>query len=184
MKINRGTVGVGTVGVAMLLALAGCNGDAIAVASKDVGPQWPFTVSEVRVVCAPTFALFIAADGKAYPLNGQAERHPELYDKGPLSKLSDIWKVDPEISKLSPDTRMSLDAFTHKAIEVCAKAGKWDANETSLSAPSTVLALASISQIRPLVEQHHRPQGARLSAAYDGPLTHFFRPSRRVARGT
>jgi len=77
-------------------------------------------------VCAPTFALFISADGKAYPLNGQAERNPDLYGKGALSKLSDIWKVDPEISRLSPDARMSLDAFTHKAIEACAKAGKWE----------------------------------------------------------
>jgi hypothetical protein len=126
MRINRGTVGVGTVGGAILFALAGCNVDAIAIASTDVGPQWPFTVSEVKVVCAPTLALFISADGKAYPLNGQAERHPDLYGKGPLSKLGDIWKVDPEISRLSPDTRMSLDAFTHKAIEACAKAGKWD----------------------------------------------------------
>ena len=126
MQINRGMAGVGTVGVAMLLALAGCNDDAIAIASKDVGPHWPFTVPEVRVACAPTFALFISADGKAYPLNGQAERHPDRYGKGALSKLSDIWKVDPEISKLSPDARMSLDAFTHKAIEACAKAGKWD----------------------------------------------------------
>jgi Protein of unknown function (DUF2511) len=105
--------------------LAGCNGDAIAIASKDLGPEWPFTMSEVSVVCAPTFALFISAGGKAYPLNGQAERNPNLYGKGPLSKLSDIWKVDPEVSRLSPDSRMSLDAFTHKAIEACAKAGKW-----------------------------------------------------------
>ena len=124
MRINRGTVGVGTFGVAMLLILAGCN-DA-AIASKDVGPQWPFTVSEVRVVCAPTLAIFITADGKAFPLNGQAERHPDLYKKGPLSKLNDIWRVDPEIGKLSPDTRMSLNAFTQKAIEACANAGKWD----------------------------------------------------------
>jgi Protein of unknown function (DUF2511) len=125
MKISRRTVGAATVGVAILLALAGCNGDAIAIASKDLGPQWPFTVPEVSVVCAPAFALFISAGGKAYPLNGQAERNPDLYGKGPLSKLSDIWKVDPEISRLSPDSRMSLDAFTHKAIEACAKAGKW-----------------------------------------------------------
>jgi hypothetical protein len=130
MRINRGTVGVGTVGVAILFALAGCADDAIAIASKDVGPQWPFTVSDVRVVCAPTFALFVSADGKAYPLNGQAERHPDLYGKGPLSKLSDIWKVDPEISRLSPDSRMSLEAFTHKAIEACAKAGKWATSES------------------------------------------------------
>jgi hypothetical protein len=126
MQINRGTAGVGRAGVAMLLALAGCSDDAIAIASKEVGSEWPFTVPEVRVACAPTFALFISADGKAYPLNGQAERHPDLYGKGPLSKLSDIWKVDPEISKLAPDTRMSLDAFTRKAIEACAKAGKWE----------------------------------------------------------
>jgi hypothetical protein len=63
--------------------------------------------------------------GKAYPLNGQAERRPDLYGKGPLNKLSDIWMVDPEISKLAPDARMSLDAFTREAIEACAKAGKW-----------------------------------------------------------
>jgi Protein of unknown function (DUF2511) len=183
MKINRGTVGIGIVGVAILLALAGCDGDSIAIGSKDVGPEWPFTVSEVRVVCAPTFALFISADGKAYPLNGQAERHPDLYGKGPLSKLSDIWKVDPEISRLSPDTRMSLNAFTHKAIEACAKAGKWaSSTETALSAPSTVPAFASISQNSTDGQQHHRPQGAGLSAAVTVLSRHFFRPSRRVAR--
>src|SRR5258708_20658538 len=98
MRINRGTVGVGTVGVAILLALAGCNADAIAIASKDLGPQWPFTVPEVRVACAPTFALFIFADGKAYPLNGQAERHPGLYGKGPPSNLSDLCTLVPAIA--------------------------------------------------------------------------------------
>jgi len=126
MKINREPVGV--VGVAMLLALAGCDLVPVSgaeIAAKDIGPQWPFTVPEVRVVCAPTLAIFVIADGKAYALNGQAERHPDLYN-GPLSKLNDIWKVDPEMSKLSPDVRMSLEAFTHKAIEACTKAGKWD----------------------------------------------------------
>src|SRR5215831_4630542 len=115
MMINRGTVSVGAVGAAMFLALAGCDlvpVSGTAIAAKDIGPQWPFAVSEVRVVCAPTLAIFITAGGKAYPLNGQAERHPELYKEGPLSKLNDIWKVDPEISQLSPDTRMSLTAFT------------------------------------------------------------------------
>jgi hypothetical protein len=126
MNINRGAVGVGTVAVAMLPALAGCNGSDIAIASKDIGAQWPFTVSEVSVVCAPALAIFITADGKAYPLNGQAERHPDLYKEGPLGKLNDIWKADPEMSKLSPDARMPLDAFTQKAIEACTRAGKWD----------------------------------------------------------
>src|SRR6266446_1939438 len=58
MRINRGTVGVGTVGVTILLALAGCNADAIAIASKDLGPQWPFTVPEVRGR-APPFSVVI-----------------------------------------------------------------------------------------------------------------------------
>jgi hypothetical protein len=127
MKIDLGKAGAG---VAVLLALAGCNDTTTAVstviASKDVGPRWPFTVPEVTVVCAPTLAIFIAAHGKTYPLNGQAERHPDLYKDGPIGKLNDIWKVEPEISKLSPDARMPLDAVTHKAIETCAKAGKWD----------------------------------------------------------
>jgi hypothetical protein len=113
-------------GAAALLALAGCNRNGAAISAQDVGTGWPFTVSEVRVVCAPTLAIFLTADGKAYPLNGQAERHPELYKKGPVNQLNDIWKVDPDASKLSPDTRMSLDAFTQKAIEACTKAGKWD----------------------------------------------------------
>jgi hypothetical protein len=125
MKIDPATVGIGAIAAAMLLALAGCN-DRTVIASKDVGSQWPFTVSEVGVVCAPTLAIFITADGKAYPLNGQAERRPDLYREGPLGKLNDIWKLDPEISKLSPDAGMSLDAFTQKAIEACTKAGKWD----------------------------------------------------------
>ena len=116
----------GAAGVALLLALAACSRNGATISDMDVGAAWPFTVSEVKVVCAPTLALFVTADGKAYALNGQAERHPDLYKKGALSKLNDIWKVDPETSKLSPDTRMSLDAFTQKAIEACTKAGKWD----------------------------------------------------------
>ncbi|MEI9892214.1 MAG: DUF2511 domain-containing protein [Caulobacteraceae bacterium] len=108
---------------ATLLALAGCNRNGASLSAQDVGPQWPFTVSDVRVVCAPTLAMFVTADGKAYPVNGQAERHPDLYKQGPVSSLNDILKVDPQVSKLTPDARMSLDAFTQKAIEVCTKAG-------------------------------------------------------------
>jgi uncharacterized protein DUF2511 len=130
MKINLGLAGAGVAGVAMLIPLAGCNDTTTAastvIASKEVGSQWPFTVPEVKVVCAPTLAIFVATDGKTYPLNGQAERHPDLYKDGPVGKLNDIWKVAPEISKLSPDARMPLDAVTRKAIETCAKAGKWD----------------------------------------------------------
>lgn len=121
MKITTALLGAAT-----LLALAGCNRNGGAISAQDVGPQWPFKVSEVRVVCAPTLALFVTADGKAYPANGQAERHPELYKKGPLGQIDDILKVDPQISQLTPNARMSLDAFTQKAIEVCTKAGRWD----------------------------------------------------------
>ena len=113
-------------GMAMLAALAGCNRSGASLTAQDVGPQWPFTVSEVRVVCAPTLALFVTADGKAYAANGQAERHPELYKKGPLGQIDDILKIDPEVSKLTPGAHMSLDAFTQKAIEACTKAGRWD----------------------------------------------------------
>jgi Protein of unknown function (DUF2511) len=126
LNINRERIGAGVAGVAMLLAVAGCGDTAPAVASKDVGSQWPFTVPEVNVVCAPSLAIFVTAGGKAYPLNGQAERHPDLYKGGPVGKLNDIWKVAPEISKLLPDARMPLDAVTRKAIETCAKAGKWE----------------------------------------------------------
>jgi hypothetical protein len=132
MTFNLGKAGAGVAIVLAVagVALAGCDGAATAVstaiASRDVGSQWPFTVPEVKVVCAPTLAIFVAADGKTYPLNGQAERHPDLHKDGPVGKLNDIWKVALEISKLSPDARMPLDAVTRKAIEVCAKAGKWE----------------------------------------------------------
>ena|SRR5215475_5137817 len=126
MKLNRRAVGIVIVGAVLFPALAGCSDRDIAIASADVEPNWPFTVREVTVVCAPAMAIFISADGRAYPLNGQAERHPDLYKNGPLGKLNDIWKVDPQISKLSPDARMSLDPFAQKAIEACVKSGKWD----------------------------------------------------------
>jgi hypothetical protein len=125
MNIKTGAA-KGALCAAALLALAGCNRNGAAITAQDIGAAWPFTVSEVHVICAPTLALFVTADGKAYALNGQAERHPDLYKKGPVSPLNDIWKVDPDTSKLSPDTRMSLDAFTLKAIDACTKAGKWD----------------------------------------------------------
>ncbi len=108
-----------------LMAMTACSRGAT-IADKDIGAAWPFTTTQVKVICAPTLAIFVTADDKAYPLNGQAERHPELYKRGPVGKLNDIWKVDPQLSKLSPDVRMSLDAFTQKAIDACAKAGKWD----------------------------------------------------------
>ena len=118
---------IALLGAAALLTLAGCNRNGATLSAQDVGPQWPFTVSEVRVVCAPTLALFITTDdGKAYAVNGQAERHPELYKQGALSQINDITKVDPQIAKLSPDAHMSLDAFNQKAIEACTKAGRWD----------------------------------------------------------
>jgi hypothetical protein len=125
MNIKTGAA-KGALCAAALAALAGCNRNGAAITAQDVGTAWPFTVSEVHVVCAPTLAIFVTADGKAYALNGQAERHTDLYKKGPVNPLNDIWKVDPDASKLSPDTRMSLEAFTQKAIEACTKAGKWD----------------------------------------------------------
>jgi len=121
MKIKSGLAGA-----TLLLALTACGKGGSTLAAGDLGAAWPFTVSEVKVVCAPTLALFITADGKAYPLNGQAERHPDLYGKGKVGKLNDIWKVDPVTSQLSPDTRMPLNAVTDKAIAACTSAGKWD----------------------------------------------------------
>lgn len=122
MKIGSGLTGLG-----LLMALAGCGKGGSTLSAQDIGPSWPFTVSEVKVVCAPTLALFVTSGDKAYPLNGQAERHPELYAKGAVSKLNDIWKVDPVTSQLSPDTRMPLNDVTAKAIDACTSAGKWDA---------------------------------------------------------
>ena len=119
MKITTALLGA-------LLALAGCNRNGASISAQDLGAQWPFTVSEVRVVCAPTLAMFVTADGKAYPLNGQAERHPDLYKQGAVAPLADIQKPDPELRKLTPDAHMSLEAFTQKAIETCTKAGRWD----------------------------------------------------------
>ena len=124
MKIRMAVLGAAA--LVALGGLAGCNRNGATISDKDVGAQWPFKVSEVRVVCAPTLALFVTADGKAYPANGQAERHPDLYKKGPLGQINEILKPDPEADKLVPDAHMSLDAFTQKAIEACTKAGKWD----------------------------------------------------------
>ena len=125
MKMRTSLLGAATL-LALTGSLAGCNRNGASLNAQDVGPQWPFTVAEVRVVCAPTLALFVTADGKAYPANGQAERHPELYKKGQLSQIDDILKPDPDAAKLVPGAHMSMDAFTQKAIEACGKAGRWD----------------------------------------------------------
>ena len=125
MTIRTALLGAATL-AALAGALGGCSRNGASLSAQDVGDQWPFKVSEVRVVCAPTLALFVTADGKTYPANGQAERHPDLYKQGSLSQINEITKVDPQIAKLSPDAHMSLDAFTQKAIEACTKAGKWD----------------------------------------------------------
>ena len=126
-EVGAMKITIALLGAAALLTLAGCNRNGATISAQDVGPQWPFTVSQVRVICAPTLALFITTDdGKAYAVNGQAERHPDLYKKGALSQINDITKVDPQIAKLSPDAHMSLDAFNQKAIEACTKAGRWD----------------------------------------------------------
>ena len=123
MKIRMAMLGAAALAA---LALAGCNRNGASITAQDVGPEWPFKVSQVQVVCAPTLALFVTTDGKAYPANGQAERHPELYKKGPLSQINEILKPDPEADKLVPDAHMSLEAFTRKAIQACTKAGRWD----------------------------------------------------------
>ncbi len=124
MKIEKGLAGLG-----LLFTLSACGVGGSTLSAKDVGDSWPFTVSEVKVVCAPTLALFVTADDKVYPLNGQAERHPELYAKSKLSPLNDIQKVDPVASKLSPDSRMPLGDVTQKAIAACTSAGKWDTSK-------------------------------------------------------
>jgi len=123
MKIRMAMLGAAALAA---LALAGCNRNGASITAQDVGPEWPFKVSQVQVVCAPTLALFVTADGKAYPANGQAERHPDLYKKGPLGQINEILKPDPEADKLVPDAHMSLEAFTRKAIQACTKAGRWD----------------------------------------------------------
>lgn len=128
MKIEKGLAGL-----TLLVALTACGKGGFGgstLTEKDMGAAWPFTVSQVKVECAPTLALFVVADGKAYPLNGQAERHPDLYGKGGVGKLNDIQKLDPVASQLTPDARMPLNTVTQQAIEVCTKAGKWDISKS------------------------------------------------------
>ena len=121
MKIEKGVAGL-----SLLLALSACGIGGSTLTEKDIGAAWPFKVSQVKIECAPTLALFVVADGKAYPLNGQAERRPELYGKGAVGKLNDIHKLDPVASQLTPDARMPLNVVTQDAIALCTKAGKWD----------------------------------------------------------
>ena len=81
------------------IALAGCGKT---LSASNTPGQWPFTVDKVSIKCAKEDAVFVKADGKAYPLNGAAERRPDLYKSGELGDLNDITKPDPSLAKLLP----------------------------------------------------------------------------------
>src|SRR4051812_45777425 len=106
----------------LTLALAACSPGSgkMTLSDRDFGRAWPFTQPQVKVVCARGLALFVTAGGKAYALNGQAERRPEAYRAGPVRNIAEIQRPDPEGSKLIPGERMSLEAVTHAAIDRCA----------------------------------------------------------------
>ena len=97
------------------IALSGCG--KTLTASNTVGP-WPFTVDKVSLECGKSAAIFLKADGKAYPLNGEAERQPQLHH-GDLSEINDITKIDPQMSKLLPGTHMSLEGVLRAAVKSC-----------------------------------------------------------------
>ena len=101
------------------IALAGCGKT---LSASNTPGQWPFTVDKVSIKCAKEDAVFVKADGKAYPLNGAAERRPDLYKSGELGDLNDITKPDPSLAKLLPGARMSLEDVMRKATSICVKA--------------------------------------------------------------
>lgn len=111
----------------LMLLLAACTpgGSRMTLQAKDFGAAWPFRVDQVEVVCARGLAIFVKAGGKAYALNGQAERRPELYGFGPVTNLADLTKADPQGSKLIPGEAMSTDAVQKAAIARCQGAGRW-----------------------------------------------------------
>ncbi len=105
------------IGVAAV-ALAGCG--KTLKASNTAGP-WPFTVEKVELECAKDGAIFVKNDGKFYPLNGEAERRADLHKPEQLATMNDILKVDPELNKLLPGARMSLENVLTNAVKACAK---------------------------------------------------------------
>jgi hypothetical protein len=108
-----------------LVAACGPAGTVGTLTAAKLGPNWPFTVPQVKVVCAKDLALFVTSGDKAYPLNGEAERRPQALGGGPVRNLAEIWRPDPNADRLFPDARMSLDAVTHAAIDRCTAAGRW-----------------------------------------------------------
>jgi len=112
---------------ALSVPLVACSPGAgkMTLAAKDFGAAWPFRAAAVKVVCARNLAIFVTAGGKAYPLNGQAERRPELYRFGPVTNLADLARPDPQGARLIPGEEMSTDAVLKAAITRCQGAGRW-----------------------------------------------------------
>src|SRR4051794_23743365 len=92
-------------------ALVACAPGAgkMTLAASDFGGAWPFTPPRLDLVCGRSLAIFVKAGDKAYAMNGQAERRPELYRFGPVANLSEIVRPDPEGSKMIPGERMSTE---------------------------------------------------------------------------
>lgn len=105
--------------LAVSAAACSAGGDTTLTADAVEG-GWPFTVQEVRLQCGDAMSMFVIADGKAYPLNGEAERRPQHFKgKEPLHPLNEIWRTDLEVSQLFPDARVSLEPLTRVAMERC-----------------------------------------------------------------
>ena len=110
---------------ALLSACSGPGGDAIS--AESISGAWPFTVPELRLRCGPSMALFGVVDGKAYPLNGQAERRRDSLGQGLEARpLSEIHRPDPEAGRLYPGAGMSLEPVLRAAIEKCEKSNRWN----------------------------------------------------------
>ena len=79
------------------------------ITKKELGDQWPFTVTEGVLACLPAGAVIFAAEGVTYAVNGTAKGLKKY------AAIEKIWLPNPEI----PGTRKKIGPVLDRGLKLC-----------------------------------------------------------------
>ena len=83
----------------------------VLISAEEYGPQWPFSMPEMHLICLPGNAVVVAdvETGDTYPLNGPAK------DQSGMDVLEDIWLENPDM----PGTNYSVGPLIEEGLGLC-----------------------------------------------------------------
>lgn len=85
-------------------------GGSVNVSAAEFGKEWPFTVSSGMLICKDPGAVYFAANGKIYPINGIARADRTSAD------VREIWKDDTEVNYPS---KINIGPVISRGLALC-----------------------------------------------------------------